>query len=1138
MARKFDFLSPGVDIREVDQSILPAEVTEEGPIIIGRFRKGPAMKPVVVRSLEDFVSVFGNPVPGGMSGQADIWRDGNTTAPTYAAYAAQAWLASEQSPVNIVRLLGDNHAQGTADGAAGWMLSGSTPTSLVGTNSTAYGLFVINNTGVDDIKAAFLDNAVKINDGGAAAGGDIFFITVPTSIGGSGNETQIQLKAEFTAAASIAVDVIEVKTEQADAATLTDMIVKAINGDTDTDNIRYSSASGTNVSEGIKGISALEGSTGTNYIKLVAGIVGTTGNAVNLFSTTATHVAGTTFANNSGGDLSDGDLTLAGGAGVNTAGALAAVFYLHEGKMELSGAIAGSTNTGQMMGEMFKSEVTNDQFTAVITPSDSNIATEKITFNFNRNSSNYIRNVFNTNPQLMHDNRMSASPIVSSNSKKCYWLGESFKRHLDNKVTVDTTGGQYAVLLPMHSGAAGTAAGNWSYRLESFKAAQSGWVLAHDNGTATGYNARTTAEKLFRVVALHEGEHLQNNVLIAIEDLKLPNNPSVDQYSSFTLKVVDINGGTLEKYSGLNLNPSSLDFVGARIGTQYFSWDNTNRRYRKHGEHPNTSDFIRIELYGDVGSNGPNNPQALPFGFFGPIRPIGFIARDGVAEVSLSSSSTLTKYSAAYVQADNRDDTFIGGHTNATAETIKFGDLAGMSALFVWPSMTLRVSGSDGYASNPYKSYFGIRPTIDTNSSIIDPDYPDYVRRGPSGLGMYDEVSNKSEYSFIFTLDDIRIVNDVITHVSGSRQQASTNKSYTADTALNTDGAAGLLNKGVKQFLMPMWGGFDGLEIQEKDPFRHGLIGGTLAETSNHVQYTLNKAIDSVADPEVVPANLMVMPGVKEPLITSKMLRVAENRKDLLAIIDLEGDYKPKTESTESATLRTGSVSDTISNLKTRNLNTSYGCCFYPWVQVTDTLNNSERVWVPASVAALGGMAQSQAASAPWFAPAGFNRGGLGNLGGRSGPRVIQAVSRLDTSERDDLYVQNINPIAQFPNEGVVIFGQKTLQQTPSALDRINVRRLMIYLKSKIGAIARNLLFEQNVEATWSRFRGQVEPVLSDVMARFGLTDYKLVLDKTTTTADLIDRNIMYAKIFLKPARAIEFIAIDFIITRTGAEFV
>jgi len=136
------------------------------------------------------------------------------------------------------------------------------------------------------------------------------------------------------------------------------------------------------------------------------------------------------------------------------------------------------------------------------------------------------------------------------------------------------------------------------------------------------------------------------------------------------------------------------------------------------------------------------------------------------------------------------------------------------------------------------------------------------------------------------------------------------------------------------------------------------------------------------------------------------------------------------------------------------------------------------------------------------------------------------------------LYEVNINPIATFPAEGVVIFGQKTLQAGQSALDRINVRRLVLYLKSEVSKISRNLLFDQNVQSTWNRFKGQVNPLLSSVSARFGLSDYKLILDDTTTTADLIDRNIMYAKIYIKPARAIEYIVVDFVITRTGADFV
>jgi hypothetical protein len=263
-------------------------------------------------------------------------------------------------------------------------------------------------------------------------------------------------------------------------------------------------------------------------------------------------------------------------------------------------------------------------------------------------------------------------------------------------------------------------------------------------------------------------------------------------------------------------------------------------------------------------------------------------------------------------------------------------------------------------------------------------------------------------------------------------------------------------------------------------------------------------------------------------------MNTCQNRADALAIIDIPDVFKPDTENTQSYSNRLGSVTTAVSGMQTRDINNSYACTYYPWVQIKDTKEN-RLLHVPPSVIALGTFASSEAVSELWFAPAGFTRGGLTN--GAAGLPVTGVTERLTSKKRDDLYENNINPIAKFPAEGIVIFGQKTLQQTSSALDRINVRRLMIYVKKEISRIAATILFDQNVSVTWSRFTGEVEPFLSDVRARLGLTDFKVVLDETTTTPDLVDRNIMYAKIYLKPARAIEYIAVDFIITRTGAAF-
>jgi phage tail sheath protein FI len=183
----------------------------------------------------------------------------------------------------------------------------------------------------------------------------------------------------------------------------------------------------------------------------------------------------------------------------------------------------------------------------------------------------------------------------------------------------------------------------------------------------------------------------------------------------------------------------------------------------------------------------------------------------------------------------------------------------------------------------------------------------------------------------------------------------------------------------------------------------------------------------------------------------------------------------------------------------------------------------------------MGVLASSERKSHLWFAPAGFNRGGLSE--GAAGIPIVGVTTKLTSRERDTLYDARINPIASFPSTGIVVFGQKTLQERQSALDRINVRRLVIFLKKEISRISSTILFEQNVQATWNRFKGLVEPFLATVRTNFGISDYRLILDESTTTPDLVDQNILYAKIMVKPARAIEFIAIDFVVASTGASF-
>ncbi len=211
-----------------------------------------------------------------------------------------------------------------------------------------------------------------------------------------------------------------------------------------------------------------------------------------------------------------------------------------------------------------------------------------------------------------------------------------------------------------------------------------------------------------------------------------------------------------------------------------------------------------------------------------------------------------------------------------------------------------------------------------------------------------------------------------------------------------------------------------------------------------------------------------------------------------------------------------------------KDKDSSYVASYWPWVQVTDP-DSGQLVFVPASTMIPGVYANNDRTSEAWFAPAGINRGGMGN--------VRQAERKLTQANRDTLYTGKVNPIATFPGRGVVVFGQKTLQTQASALDRVNVRRLLIELKGFISQISDNLVFEQNTAATRNQFLSQVNPYLESVQQRQGLYAFKVVMDDSNNTADVIDRNQLVGAIYIQPTKTAEFIYLDFNILPTGATF-
>ena len=960
-SRRFKFSSPGIFLKEIDQSQIPGIAVGIGPVIIGRTAMGPGLRPVTVGSFDDFVNVFGMPESG--LGGGDQWRDGNTVGPTYAAYAARAYLRSN-GPATIIRLLGEQSPNAVAGGEAGWCTKAPDSDAgeadlLESSGGGAYGLFICDSG-----------------------------------------------------------------------------------------------------------------------------------------SSPSAHHTGT----------------------------LAAVFYCGQGAPVLSGTIAGTSNT-TASNAMFIENVEGSKLTFKINVvSGSTIdESEKFKFNFDPTDKNFIRRVFNTNPTLLN------GEINNLSETKTYWLGETFENDVK---TVCTGSNQIAIILGLKANGAKESE-KADYRFEMHDA-KTPWVVSQHLGSSeTKLSNHNDVEKLFRLVCLYGGEWPSKNLKVSLTNVKASKN-IFEPYGSFDILIrkandIDTNIEIIERFSNLNLNPKSSDYISKRIGDQFMQWNNSEAAYRLIGDNPNRSAHFRVELAEKL-RNGGLNKDLVPFGYYGPPRLKPMLITSGSAPKGPTDNVDMAEF---YVKGKD-EIAFVESTTSTSFPYLVDGQGdSNFSASFAFPSIPLRVSTKSVSTSKPENVFFGIN-TEQTSSTLFNYSYGDINRPAAKGLSDSDksviDEDGYLEYSYYFTLDN----------VSGTTAQAPFHASYVAGSRKNgnsitaIDGIKELLDRGHDKFTMPVIGGHDGLDLLEQEPFGQHVLNSSATEENNSSYYSINKALSSIADPEAVEMNLLTIPGVINKNITKRMIDICQTRGDALAIIDIEDDYMPSTDSSKKEYNRIGTVKDAIEKLDNRAINSSFGCAYYPWVQVFDTFS-SNTLWMPPSVAALGTLGSSETRSELWFAPAGFTRGGLS--AGASGLNVVGIRQRLNSKDRDKLYEVNINPIASFPAEGIVIFGQKTLQVTQSALDRINVRRLMIFIKREITAMARDILFDQNVTATWQRFLSRVNPFLTNVKIRFGLVDFRVVLDETTTTPDLIDRNILYAKVYVQPARSIEYIAVDFMITNTGAEF-
>ena len=309
--------------------------------------------------------------------------------------------------------------------------------------------------------------------------------------------------------------------------------------------------------------------------------------------------------------------------------------------------------------------------------------------------------------------------------------------------------------------------------------------------------------------------------------------------------------------------------------------------------------------------------------------------------------------------------------------------------------------------------------------------------------------------------------------------------------------------------------GAQGDLFQSDEPNKH-FSAITNGNTQGLVASDYADAISILTNQDEYVFNVISVPGLiynfgDHKTQIDSVISLAQDRGDCIAVVDLSP------------------YGSTVSNAAGHAavVNSSYAAAYWPWLQMASSTGKLE--FAPASVVIPGVYAFTDSAAAPWFAPAGLTRGGI--------PNVIQAERKLTRSQRDTLYAANVNPIATFPGSGISVFGQKTLQKKKSALDRVNVRRLLIDLKKFLGDQAKTLVFEQNTIATRNTFLAAVNPYLESVVQRQGLYAYRVVMDDTNNTADVIDRNQLIGQVYIQPAKTAEFISLDFVIEPTGATF-
>ena len=753
-----------------------------------------------------------------------------------------------------------------------------------------------------------------------------------------------------------------------------------------------------------------------------------------------------------------------------------------------------------------------------------------ITASFDMTATNYVGNVLNKDPLKLEEaghylyscfDIHSTQAVVTGSgvivaASGSGGLGSGFER-----IAFLVTGSQTRNL-------GSATAPNFEGFEDRYKTASSPWIISQKFGG--------TPVNLFKVHALDDGEYPNDKIKVSIENVS-PSTTDTTLYGSFDLIVRDYgdtdgNKSVLEAWRGLTIDPTSDKYVAKAIGDYrtFFNFDAAEGRQLLHttGDYPNKSKYVRVEVTDDL-ANSEVDATALPMGFRGTQHLVtsGSAAFAAHAD-TLNLLASNPFYSIVQPPVPMRQNLNKGVSPSQTADRNLYWGIQFEKVISVTEPNSSNRPNTNLLSFNKYYPNYHT-----TYMNVVVRDNEGTADTAANSILDADRFNNNQ-----FSLEKIRVVYNATSLLPDTSQLTSwayvraggiTTDTTALTRAMTVDDLKDASTRSVARFTLFLEGGFDGTRpfnsdtklLTNKAVVEEMLNTNRGLSTNGPTVKAYTKAVDVVKDTSEVDIQLLAIPDIRHQFVTDTAVRAMEvDRFDAMYLMDIEERDTNNLRVSGSSQLI--GVKNTVTDFRNRGVNSSFAAAYFPDVNIRNSFTNTV-VRVPPSVAVLGAIARNDAIGHPWYAPAGTSRASLAT--------TQDIVLRLSRQNMDDLYAVSINPLVAFPQEGPVVWGQKTLLAKSSVLDRVNVRRLMISLRREVKAVSNRILFEQNRETTLAQFSQLVNPILKRVQDQKGLEAYSVQINTQTTTQADIENKTIKGKIFVIPTKSLEFLSLDFVLS-------